>query len=211
MYLLLDIDNVLIKNSFLNEEGKLCFHWTQNLKSDLGIDSETLCELFNEKWNDVLVGKKTTYNQVKEYLIKINSNIAPQKFIDYWLEKDSILNFEMINLVKILQEKGFKICIGSNQDSLRINYLIKKFRDNFLSFDEVFTSFSLKVKKPNKDFFKIILNRLNINPNKLLFIDDEFKNINQAKELGINVFCYQIDKPNAINDLKNLICDIKSK
>ncbi|MEG1987309.1 MAG: HAD-IA family hydrolase, partial [Bacilli bacterium] len=40
--------------------------------------------------------------------------------------------------------------------------------------------------KPNSDFYEHILSKHNINPNELLFLDDNLINIEGAIKLGIN-------------------------
>lgn len=37
MYILLDIDNVILKNSYFDEKGNIQYFWTQNIEKDLGI------------------------------------------------------------------------------------------------------------------------------------------------------------------------------
>ena len=43
-----------------------------------------------------------------------------------------------------------------------------------------------KTRKPFADFYKILLDRYNIDPTTALLIDDNFRNIKGAEAMGIN-------------------------
>ena len=47
MYILLDIDNVILKNSYFDEKGNIQYFWTQNIEKDLGIKQSLLRFLFS--------------------------------------------------------------------------------------------------------------------------------------------------------------------
>ena len=46
--------------------------------------------------------------------------------------------------------------------------------------------------KPNRDFFHYILNKFQIEPHELLFLDDSERNVEGAKALGIHTI--KVDK-----------------
>lgn len=63
---------------------------------------------------------------------------------------------------------------------------IAKERFEFLKwFDGIVVSGDEKTRKPNADFYQILLNRYNVKPTESLFIDDNYRNILAARELGI--------------------------
>jgi 2-haloacid dehalogenase len=63
---------------------------------------------------------------------------------------------------------------------------IAKDRFEFLNwFDGIVVSGDEKTRKPNADFYQILLNRYHVNPAESLFIDDNYRNILAAQELGI--------------------------
>ena len=53
--------------------------------------------------------------------------------------------------------------------------------------DDVLVSAEIHKVKPNQDFYTYILNKFNLSPKELLFLDDNINNVNGAKNLGINV------------------------
>ena len=195
MYILLHIDSVILKNSYFDEKGNIQYFWTQNIEKDLGIKQSTLRFLFDDEWIDVLLGRILLNNKVSDFFNNINSKLSNEDFISYWLEHDSCLNQNVVSFINKMHEKGFKLCVGSNQEETRLNYLLKKHNDIFSLFEKIYISANLHKVKPNKEFFYEILKDLNTDVNNIIFIDDDCRNINSAKNIGIKTFEYK-----SIND-----------
>jgi 2-haloacid dehalogenase len=57
---------------------------------------------------------------------------------------------------------------------------------NFMQwFDGIVVSGTEKIRKPNPEFYQLLLNRYQVKPEDALFIDDNHRNILAAEELGI--------------------------
>ncbi len=104
------------------------------------------------------------------------------------------------NIIEQIKEKypNIKIVIATNHISLIKKYI----ENNFKLIDDIIISADIGMIKPNSDFYKYILNKLNIESSELLFLDDNQNNINGANNIGINtikveknmdLFC-EIDK-----------------
>ncbi len=77
----------------------------------------------------------------------------------------------------------YTLCIGSNTDNLPLETNMKR---NGLFVERVYTSQSLGVYKPRKEFFKAILTDLNILPDEMLFVGDSLRDdIYGPSQLGI--------------------------
>ena len=87
-------------------------------------------------------------------------------------------------LVKKLREK-YRVVLLSNQNALAQKAFDRKFGFRGL-FDEQVISGEIGLKKPDKGIFNYILERFNIRPSQLVFIDDQAENVESAKALGIN-------------------------
>ncbi|MBR6113218.1 MAG: HAD-IA family hydrolase [Bacilli bacterium] len=92
-----------------------------------------------------------------------------------------------------------RIVIASNHVSYIKDYLI----DNFNP-DDIYLSSLIGLAKPNKDYFKYILDKENIKPNELLFLDDREKNIANSSELGINTI-FVNSKTNILEEIKKFM------
>ena len=65
-------------------------------------------------------------------------------------------------------------------------------RYNFLHwFDGRVVSGEEKTRKPFPEFYKILLNRYQVNPSEAIFIDDNLRNVKAAEGLGINGIHFQ--------------------
>jgi 2-haloacid dehalogenase len=73
----------------------------------------------------------------------------------------------------------------------------------FKWFDGIVVSGAEKTRKPFADFFKILLDRYNIDPTSSLLIDDNFRNIKGAEAVGINGIQF-LNAEQLKTDLKNI-------
>lgn len=108
------------------------------------------------------------------------------------------------SLFKNLKEKYpyIKIIIATNHVSFIRNYIGEAFGVEYL--DDIIISAEIHRVKPNKDFYEYILDKYNMKPSELLFLDDNVKNINSASKLGINTI--RVDKTtNILKEIENKI------
>jgi 2-haloacid dehalogenase len=92
---------------------------------------------------------------------------------------------ENVQILKKLKASGnYKIYALTNWSAEKWDKGIELF-PFFNEFDGVVVSGQEKMRKPNLDIYKLLLNRYGVNPNKTLFIDDNLENIEAAKKLNI--------------------------
>lgn len=95
-----------------------------------------------------------------------------------------------VSLLKELSAKGYKHHICSNIGET----VFKKCQDRFKTIFTEFTSFAIPfymtektiIKKPNPYFFINHLNKNNLNPEHVIFIDDKIMNTHAAQSIGIH-------------------------
>ena len=97
------------------------------------------------------------------------------------------------NRIKLIGElrKKYQIYLLSNTNIIHINAFKrkigeKKYTKFYNLFDKVYYSHTIGLRKPNKEAFFLILRNHNLNPKKVLFIDDSPQHITRAKNIGIN-------------------------
>jgi 2-haloacid dehalogenase len=79
----------------------------------------------------------------------------------------------------------YKIYALTNWSAETFPVAVKRF--DFLNwFDGIVVSGAEKMRKPAPEFYQILLDRYNVNPQEALFIDDNYRNILAAEKLGIN-------------------------
>ena len=88
-------------------------------------------------------------------------------------------------LKKLMDSKQFQIVALTNWSHETFPVALEKF--DFLHwFDGILVSGEEKTRKPFTDIYEMTLTRFNIKAENSIFIDDNFRNIEAAKELGIN-------------------------
>ena len=105
------------------------------------------------------------------------------------------------DIFKKIKEKdpNLKIIIATNHVSYVRNFIGESFGVDYL--DDVLISAEIHKVKPDSDFYEHIINKYHIEPNELLFLDDNAENIDGAHRLGINTI-----KVNRDTDVFEEIC-----
>ena len=97
---------------------------------------------------------------------------------------------KILETAKKLREDGIKCYILSDHSRYRADDLM----DNVgLSkhFDGGFFSGYVGHTKSDSEFFKHILEKLNVNSSEVLYFDDDPQNMEVAKSVGLNAFFYE--------------------
>lgn len=98
--------------------------------------------------------------------------------------KDKFVFFpEVIKLIEKLKSEGFRLSILSNMFPYQAK-IIKEINGCSL-FDDLFFSCEKGLKKPDLEFYELIIREMNIRPQECLFIDDKEENLLPAEKLGI--------------------------
>jgi len=105
-------------------------------------------------------------------------------------------------LAKLRKDNSFKIYALTNWSAETFPKALERF-EFFKWFDGIVVSGAEKTRKPFADFFKILLNRYNIDPTSSLLIDDNFRNIKGAEAVGINGIQF-LNAEQLKTDLKNI-------
>jgi len=108
----------------------------------------------------------------------------------------------MIELIRNLRGKGYVTGILSDQTHW-LNELDE--RDHFYhEFDHIYNSYNLGKGKRDPSLFTDVVNNLNLQPAEVLFIDDNKKNVQTAKEMGLSIIHY-VTYERLVSELENLL------
>ena len=151
----------------------------------MDLDEETVEEHY-EKWKD---------NN------KIDNDKYKDQLVNYYKNRE--FNSGIINLINKLKENNYKVYVLSNNNKSAINYLKKC--EEVKNIDGWVVSYEYKLVKPDEEFFKVLFNKFNLNPEECFFVDDKEKNINAGNKLGMNG--HVLDYEN--NGVNKLIDDLK--
>ncbi len=109
---------------------------------------------------------------------------------------------EAIDVVQELRAAGVPCHLATNQQSYRREIMNDR-RDYGQWFDRSFYSCDLGVAKPEPAYFKTILTAIDQPPASVLFIDDNSRNIDGAREAGL--YAEQFDLSSGVPVLRGLL------
>jgi len=95
---------------------------------------------------------------------------------------------EMFPLASRLKEMGYKVGLLSNTEIASMNYFHEQHYDMF---DVAVFSCAEGTRKPERRIYEICLERLGVQPNEAVLIDDRVDFIEGAKKLGINTILFK--------------------
>ena len=147
----------------------------------------------------------------EDFILEIQKNIpkaSKSEIINAWNAIIKDLPESRIDILKNLKDK-FSIFLLSNTNSIHIDYIVRKIGrgkyDEFYNlFDKVYYSHEVKLRKPDPNIFKLVINENNLKIKNTLFIDDSIQHINSAKKLGLQT--YHLN--NSIESLETIFPDI---
>lgn len=157
-------------------------------------------------WCDDLVLKAhmglITDDEHVEVLLKFcKSNLSINQFYEIYNSLDNSLYYDTIEIINELKNKGYKVGLLSNlrlMDYKRYEEEIKK-----INFDYVFLSYEMKCIKPSKDIYVQVLDKLKCETDEIIFFDNNERNVNGAKSVGINA--YQVTGENIKDSFYKII------
>ena len=163
---------------------------------DYGLYNKLNCKISYDEfsqywWGDDLVLKAhmglVTDDEHVEALLKFcKSDLSINQFYEIYNSLDNSLYDDTIEIINDLKNKGYKVGLLSNlrlMDYKRYKQQIEK-----INFDYIFLSYEMKCIKPSKDIYVQVIDKLKCESYEIIFFDDNEKNVNGAKLVGINAY-----------------------
>jgi putative hydrolase of the HAD superfamily len=127
---------------------------------------------------------------MQEVLREFEIDAPVEEVIDqhFWIE----VREPMLAAVRSVRDLGLRCGLATNQQNLRGGYMRSSLGFEKI-FDEQFYSFELGFAKPEPGYFQAIMDRIDVAPDRVLFIDDHEGNVAGARELGIHSELFPTD------------------
>lgn len=100
------------------------------------------------------------------------------------------INPDVRKYIAGIRAKGYKSCACSNNFVTRIRELNNKF-DFLKDFDFTVFSYDVGITKPDKEIFEKLVEKSGVQPNEIVYSDDDESKLAGAKELGIQAFVFE--------------------
>lgn len=112
----------------------------------------------------------------KKEILKLREERFKKSLID--------IDFTILDVLLDIKKNGKKICLISNADIIDVMHWENSPLSNL--FDDVIFSYEVGYLKPQSEIYEIALKRMNVNPEKCIFVGDGGSNeLTGAKALGI--------------------------
>lgn len=100
---------------------------------------------------------------------------------------------QTVSIIKKLKASGYKVCIFSNIGDHSIKMLEEKYPQIFKYFDDILgcTKKDNYIKKPSPESFRKCINFFNVDPSKIIFVDDKKINVSAATNFGIQAILFK--------------------
>lgn len=115
-----------------------------------------------------------------------------------FFSKNAQVNAKVIQIAQALKEKGVLLPLLSNISPFQVK--IFKNLHYFIPFDPLLFSCEIGFKKPDPRIFEFLLEKIALEAQECLFIDDDEQNVRAANNLGINGIQF--------HSVQKLICDL---
>lgn len=150
---------------------------------------ENIC---TSEWNDEQDGGRSFEEATRELIRKHPGFEDPiAAWYGRWQETISGPIEGTVNILKEIKEsEKFRLYALTNWSAETFPWALSNF--DFLHwFEGIVVSGVEKTRKPRPEFYRILFNRYNVNPAEAIFIDDNVKNIQGAKEIGLNTIAFK--------------------
>src|SRR3989344_7671644 len=131
---------------------------------------------------------KITEKQFLQECSKILGLKIPYPKYCYTYKRNS-LNKDLIKIVKKLKEKYKIALLTNNNKEYCEEYLFKPKLDKL--FDIIVISYLVGYRKPNSKIYQILIKKLELKPEEILFVDDDPTKLSFAEAQGIKTLVYK--------------------
>jgi len=138
-----------------------------------------------------LLGEKGFEDSLKRVLKKWKIEVQLADVLYAW----TLINpsEQILAIVGNVRANGIRVALATNQQQFRYQHMLETLRyDQY--FDALFVSCEMHVAKPSANYFEKIINQQGLQPSEFLFIDDSDRNVEAARQCGMNAALYHLSE-----------------
>jgi 2-haloacid dehalogenase len=151
-----------------------------------------LQNICTSEWNDQQDAGRSFEDATEELLAKHPAHeLAIRAWYGRWQETIQGSIPQTVDILReIKQKNGYRLYALTNWSEQTFPWALDNF--DFLHwFEGIVVSGIEKTRKPFPEFYKILFERYQVNPDKAIFIDDNQKNVEGGKAVGLEVVHFQ--------------------
>jgi putative hydrolase of the HAD superfamily len=172
----------------------------------LGMAPGTIAEaLWGENWRQIEIGDITN----DEYIQRVANQLgfpnaeAADHFTDEFYAGDRFRP-EMFAAARALRDR-YKVAMLSNAWPGMAETFLERYGVDFhTEFDVFINSAEVGLRKPDPAIYHLALERLNVAPQQVIFLDDLLRNVDSAREVGIHAIQF-VDAVTTLAEMEALL------
>lgn len=178
--MLFDADGVTLKRQVE--------YFSQRFAREHGAPLDEVTAFFKEKFRTSQLGKADLKLELEPLLPVWGWHKGADAFLEYWFSTDAP-DREVLEKVAEFRAQDIACYLVTDQEKYRAAYIRNVLGFSKL-FDDCFFSCELGFSKEQPEFFSKVLERMNLSASEALYWDDDQKNIDAAKSIGIDARFY---------------------
>lgn len=159
--------------------------------------------LYDKSVIDAHAGLISDKKHIQKLLDFSKSQKSIEEYKRIYYEAKGVFFPDTVDIIDQLIKQRKKVCLLSNLRKIDFEWFQSHF--DVHKFYRLFLSYEMHLNKPDKDIYLKMIDTLQVNPNDIYFFDDIEKNVQAAKECGIQAFCVT---GNTIKDIFYNQCEL---
>lgn len=163
----------------------------KDIQDTLGIDEKEFTRIHTQLIPLFQTGKMTEGEYLTELIRRsgIDAEVPEYSLFERRYKDDYRQHKEVLEIVKELKIGGIKVAVLSNNIPPHYNYSAAQ--GTYDDFEVQVFSHEVGTRKPEKRIFDITLDRLQVKPEKTVFVDDIVEYVQVAKKYGLHGLLYE--------------------
>ena len=182
----------MLKAIIYDNDGMICHgtRFSDRYCAEFGLDVNVMSPFFDGPFKNCLVGKADLKEELSKVLEIWKWGGTVDEIIEYWFDSGDKLDNEIFPTISKLREQGLIVCLATNQEKYRTEYLVKKFGYDKV-FNDIFSSAELGAYKNSEKGLQKTFDFLNDkygiqDKGEIMYWDDREGNVEHINQFGMN-------------------------
>ncbi len=159
-----------------------------------GLSQKDMLPFYKGIFQDCLTGRADLKEVIVPWLDRWKWEGDVDSFLRQWFQHEHKIDGQVVDLIQELRKNAISCYLATNQEKYRTQYMREEMGFDQI-FDGVFSSAELGHKKPQAEFFENISQKLGVEKDQILFIDDTASHVEGSRAAGIDAVLYTEFEP----------------
>ncbi len=154
-----------------------------------GVDVAEVIPFFKNEMRQAFTNKVDIKEALPPYLAKWKWQGSVDDFLLHWFKEESPRDEEVLAYIDTLRAKDIKCYLATDREQHWARYLMDQVGLK-AHFDKFFFSCDVGFEKHHAEYFVEVLRRLALAPEEVMYWEDDQKNVDVAKSVGVDARFY---------------------